>query len=133
MKDIKIASMIEKNMRKNNWTMKELGEKLGKSESTVSLWISGKAQPRMGTVQKMANLFDIPTDELVFGQGNTTIQKSAFNDFLNADDATIAFINLPQIAAYGGYDLTSMSEDDKKELAKQILDSVKFFATKYIK
>lgn len=64
---IVFGETVEKYMRKNNLTMKELGEKVGKGESTVSLWISGKSTPTMGTVQKLADYFGISTDELIFG------------------------------------------------------------------
>lgn len=66
-KDIKFSFMVKKLLVKNNMTMKELGEKVGKTESAVSYWISGKSLPRMGTIQKVADVFGITTDELVFG------------------------------------------------------------------
>lgn len=70
---IRLSEMIEKHMRKNNMTMKELAEKVGKSESSVSLWISGKTQPRMGVIQQLADIFNITADQLIFGddQPNT--------------------------------------------------------------
>lgn len=36
-REIKFASMVEKYMRMNGLTMKELGEKVGRGESTVSM------------------------------------------------------------------------------------------------
>ena len=41
-REIKFASMVEKYMRMNGLTMKELGEKVGRGESTVSMWIANK-------------------------------------------------------------------------------------------
>lgn len=82
-KPIIIDKMIEKHMKKNNMTMKELGEKVGKGESTVSMWISGKSQPRMGTVQKLSDIFNISTDELIYGD--------TFSDMLD-NDATITYL-----------------------------------------
>ena len=49
-------------------TMKELGEKLGKTESAVSYWISGKSVPRLETLQSIAEIFEISTDELITGK-----------------------------------------------------------------
>jgi len=66
-KDIKFGKMVEHYMRLNNLTMKELGEKVGRGESTVSMWISNKSTPPMGIVQKLADLFGITTDEMIYG------------------------------------------------------------------
>lgn len=65
---IQVSSMIEKLMRQNNLTMKELADKIGISESSVSLWISGKTTPRMGMIQKLADFFGVETDEMIFGK-----------------------------------------------------------------
>lgn len=70
-KEIKFSFMVKKLLVKHNMTMKELGEKVGKTESAVSYWISGKSLPRMGTIQKVADIFGITTDELVFGEGTS--------------------------------------------------------------
>lgn len=67
-KEIKFSFMVKKLLAKHNMTMKELGEKVGKTESAVSYWISGKSLPRMGTIQKVADIFGVTTDELVFGE-----------------------------------------------------------------
>lgn len=67
-KDIKFGDMVAYYMRLNNLTMKELGEKVGRGESTVSMWISNKSTPPMGIVQKLADLFGVTTDEMIYGQ-----------------------------------------------------------------
>lgn len=82
--DIRIGEMIDKYMRKNNLTMKQLANKIGRTESAVSLWISGKAMPRMGVVQKMADLFGLTTDQMIFGDDvfdkSKTSTKIQFKD-----------------------------------------------------
>lgn len=72
---IQVSNMIEKLMRKNNYTMKELAEKVGVSESAVSLWISAKTTPRMGTIQKLADVFGVTTDEMIFGKYYEEVKK----------------------------------------------------------
>lgn len=49
-KNIQFGKMVERYMRLNKLTMKELGEKVGRGESTVSMWISNKSTPPMGIV-----------------------------------------------------------------------------------
>lgn len=66
-KDIKFGEMVAHYMRQNNLTMKELGEKVNRGESTVSMWISKKSTPPMGVVQKLADLFGVSTDEMIYG------------------------------------------------------------------
>ncbi|WP_303194398.1 helix-turn-helix domain-containing protein [Thomasclavelia spiroformis] len=66
-KEIKLPYMLKKLMAEKNLTMKELGEKVGKSESAVSYWVSGKITPRIGVIQKLADIFNVTTDELIYG------------------------------------------------------------------
>lgn len=79
-KDIKFGEMVAHYMRLNNLTMKELGEKVGRGESTVSMWISNKSTPPMGIVQKLADLFGVTTDEMIYGSEkniDTSINQKA--------------------------------------------------------
>lgn len=66
-KEIQLPDMLRTLMNKNGLTMKELGEMVGKSESAVSYWLSGKITPRIGVIQKLADIFHITTDELIYG------------------------------------------------------------------
>ena len=43
----------------------ELAKAVGKSESSVSLWLSGKAFPRIDTIQKIADALGCETDNLL--------------------------------------------------------------------
>lgn len=72
-REIKFASMVEKYMRMNGLTMKELGEKVGRGESTVSMWIANKSTPPMGIVQKLADLFGVTTDVMIYGDDSSDI------------------------------------------------------------
>ena len=72
-KDIKLPEMLRKLMSDKNLTMKELGELVGKSESAVSYWLSGKITPRIGVIQKLADIFNITTDELIYGYNESNL------------------------------------------------------------
>lgn len=55
-----------RNARKNNsLTMKELGQKIGVSESTISLYENGKRQPDNETIIKLSNILNCSTDYLL--------------------------------------------------------------------
>lgn len=66
-KKVIVAQMIEHYMRKHGYTMKELGDKLGKSEATISYWIKGRNNPKIGDIQKMADLFGVTIEEMLYG------------------------------------------------------------------
>ncbi len=51
--------------KKNNLTLKKLGEMIGVAESTVSLYENGKRQPDYTTVAKLSKLFNVSTDYLL--------------------------------------------------------------------
>lgn len=79
-REIKFASMVEKYMRMNGLTMKELGEKVGRGESTVSMWIANKSTPPMDIVQKLADLFGVTTDVMIYGDEQVTpLPKSSIS------------------------------------------------------
>ena len=80
-KEIKFGSMVQKYMKINRLTMKELGEKVGRGESTVSMWISNKSTPPMGIVQKLADLFGVTTDVMIYGDDSISELSIKFNDY----------------------------------------------------
>lgn len=55
--------------KKRGWTMKELGERLGVAESTISLYESGSRSPRPEVLHRMADLLEVTTDYLL-GRGH---------------------------------------------------------------
>lgn len=58
-----------KNLRKarkdNGLSMKELGERIGAAESTISLYETGKRQPDNDTIIKLSKTLDCTTDYLL--------------------------------------------------------------------
>ena len=57
-----------RNLRKENkMSQEELAEKLNVSRQSVSLWETEKTQPTLEIVSKLAELFDVSTDELLTG------------------------------------------------------------------
>ena len=56
---------LRKLRKKNNLSMKELGKVLNVSESTISLYESGKREPDFETLIKLAEYFNVSTDYLL--------------------------------------------------------------------
>lgn len=71
--------MIDYFRKENNWTMKEFGEKLGKSESAISKWIKGVRSPMVEDFDKMVNLFNTDPDTLMYGASDLSTTLSEIN------------------------------------------------------
>lgn len=65
--DLKI--LFGKNLQRlrklKNISMNELAESIGVSQSTISDWENGKKMPRSGSIQKIADYFNVPKTELL--------------------------------------------------------------------
>lgn len=67
------ASNLKYLRNKNDMEQQELADKLGrKSGSTVSDWERGKFTPRMGTVDEIAEIFDVDIDTLLYSDMTNT-------------------------------------------------------------
>ncbi len=56
---------LNKLLEKNHSTQKEIAEKIGVSPQTFNTWTQGKAIPRMGKIQKLADYFGINKSDLI--------------------------------------------------------------------
>lgn len=86
-----VGDIFIKNLKKllqaNNMTYKDLAGKIGVKASSVSMWMNGKSLPRMGTLDKIADLFSTPANELITLED---LARTDFNSFLNDSDYTEA-------------------------------------------
>lgn len=86
-----VGDIFIKNLKKllqaNNMTYKDLADKIGVKASSVSMWMNGKSLPRMGTLDKLADLFHTPANELITLED---LARADFNSFLNDSDYTEA-------------------------------------------
>ena len=51
--------------QKNNLTLKELGQKVGMANNTLSQYETGKREPKLETWNKLAKYFNVPTSYLM--------------------------------------------------------------------
>ena len=80
-----IASQIKKLRNGRGWTQPQLADKLSVSKQTISNWETGIKVPRMGSLQKLADLFNVKIGEIT----NASIED---------DDASI--LNKPSNVIY---------------------------------
>lgn len=65
--EVKLGQMIRYYLSQNNMTMKQLGELLDKTESTVSKWIKGTSSPQITELSKMTFIFKTDMNTLMYG------------------------------------------------------------------
>lgn len=62
-------SFVGKNIRylrkSKKMSQPDLAKKLNKSESTIQMWETNYRSPKMGTVQQIAEIFNVPINELI--------------------------------------------------------------------
>lgn len=80
---IVIGNMIRYFMKRDNLTMKQLGSKLDKTESTVSKWVSGKSTPMAKDLSKMTYIFNTDIYTLMYGISHNSDISSEINEILS--------------------------------------------------
>ncbi len=91
-------------MEERHLSQKELAGLAGITEASMSKYLSGDRTPRIDVVVNLANALGVTTDELI---GNE-VEKDGMN-----------LLRLKTVLARG---METMTEDDKKELIKFLLE-----------
>lgn len=76
---------LKKLLSKKNMTYKELSEHLGVKASSISMWMTGNSLPRMGMLDKLADLFNVSVEYLI-----TNKEESPKTYYLNEETAKLA-------------------------------------------
>lgn len=90
MPEIEISTIfinkLKQLLHENNMTYKELAENIGVKASSVSMWMNGNSLPRMGTLDKIADLFNVSVKSLV------TLPNDDANDkpWISIDDNSLS-------------------------------------------
>lgn len=100
-----VSSQIKSFRKKRGWTQVQLAEKMNVSTQTVSNWENGIKFPRMGTLQKLADLFGVKVGDITSTPNQSTLTG------LSVDEA------VDNLRAYQGKPIS----DDEKEVLKDII------------
>lgn len=138
-----MTSVVSKNIRylrkQRKMSQSSLGDKLGKSESAIQMWESDKRSPTMGTIQQLSELFNVDISTLVytdlstgerFHSGYLDSQEDNYIQ-LTASEAAKKFITNQELLKICGLDISKLTDEQITEFANQILESAKFFASKF--
>ncbi|WP_208586028.1 helix-turn-helix domain-containing protein [Gracilibacillus suaedae] len=110
-----LAQRLRSARRNKKLTQEELASKLHTKKQTISNYETGYSSPSNEVLKEIANILDVSTDYLL---GRTDYQKEISNNKIE--------INEPLDGLFG-YDLDSLTEEEKKELKKQLKKEVEFF------
>ncbi len=73
----KINKNIKRLREKNNLSQEDLAQKLFISRQAVSSWEVGRTQPDIEMIGKLSEIFNVPTEELLYGEKrNTALEES---------------------------------------------------------
>ena len=112
--------------------VERLAKELGVSKTTIYRYEDSTIEKiPVQIFDKLCKLLDVTATELT---GNTTdIQKPPElpTSFDNAQDAMEFILKTPTLAAFGGYDPESMSDETIVEFANEILMQLKLVSYKY--
>lgn len=102
---MEINERIRMLMEGRHLTQKELANLSGITEASMSKYLSGERTPRIDVIVNLANALGVTTDELI---GN------------DIENDKMGLVRLKTVLARG---MESISEEDKKELIKFLLEN----------
>lgn len=125
-----------------NWSMKQLGEEIGKitgtsfAQTTVSNWENKGAEPPYSVLIVIANLFGVSTDYLI---GNTqdiqdnilVLEENKKHKDTHIEDEQIS--EVPFITSDLYNDLLTLPVNKKEQLETQLHEYTEFISYKYNK
>lgn len=132
----KLGKRIKELRKANNMTIKDLSEKSGVGQSTISEIETGKAKnPKSETLAKIANALNVTVDTLLvekwddkYNPNGKLAEQVKFIESLklgSPEEALKFILSQPNFMAYGGYNLDDLSEEEILDLANDMLLAMK--------
>lgn len=127
---MKLGEKIKEIRKKKNISVEELAGTLGVSVSTLYRYENSSIEKiPVQVFGKVASALGVTTAELM---GNApSVTPALPSDFTDAQSAMEFILKMPTLAAYGGYDPDTMSEETIIEFANEILQQLKLVSYKY--
>lgn len=98
-----IGKQINKLRNKFGLTQEDLAEKLGYSKQTISNWETGLKTPRMGAIQKIADLFHVSKAYIIEG-----LETDGYDKLLNVYDQ-LNDTRKSEVVSFAEYKLTEQN------------------------
>lgn len=132
----RLGERIKELRKSNKMTIKELSEKSGVGQSTISEIETGIAKnPKGETLSKLASVLNVTVDSLLaekwedeYNPNGKLTKQVKFIESLklnNPEEALKFILQQPAFMAYGGYDLNDLSKEEIMDLANDMLLAMK--------
>lgn len=112
-----VSENIKKILKEHNINQADLAKIAGVSESTVGKWVLEKASPRMGSIEKIANYFNLPKSYILSEENvvaESTVQYSVSNSYEYNYFPTAISAGLP-------FDVDGMTESEKISVPNSLM------------
>ncbi len=130
---MKIGEHIKEIRKARGLSVEEVAEKLDVSVSTLYRYENSSiSKIPIDVIDKLSTVLGVSTGELM-GNSEQAGNEELPTSFVNAEQAMAFMLKMPVLAAYGGYDLTSMDDKTIIEFANEILSQLKLVSYKYRK
>lgn len=127
-----VGERIKEIRKQRKISVEYLAKELGVSKTTVYRYEDSSIEKiPLQVFDKLCELLDVSAAELMGNVPKKNEIPELPNQFDNAQDAIEFIIKTPTLAAYGGYDPESMSDETIVEFANEILQQLKLVSYKY--
>ena len=127
-----IGERIKKIRKEKHISVDYLAKELGVSKTTIYRYEDSTIEKiPVNTFDKLCVILDTSPAELMGNTNINTFPPELPSEFLNAQDAMEFILKTPTLAAYGGYDPSSMSDETIVAFANEILQQLQLVSYKY--
>ena len=125
-----ISKNIKKLRLEHNLSQKEFAKIAGVSDKAVSTWENGTKEPRMGTIQKIADFFGIKKSDII-EDNDDDLPELTEKDEREIESDLEDMMNSMASAAYDGQDTIEDIEAFKATIKAAMIQAKKLAKKKY--
>lgn len=127
-----IGERIKEIRKRKKISVENLASQLGVSKTTIYRYEDSTIEKiPVQIIDKLCELLGVSVAELTGNEAEKKKNQELPAAFDNAQDAMEFIIKSPTLAAFGGYDPESMSDETIVEFANEILQQLKLVSYKY--
>lgn len=127
---------ILKALRENkDLKQEDIAKFMNVDRSTVGKWESSSSKPDYEKLVKLASFYGVSTDYLLGNSDikNPYIEDDLPDDFNTPEEAMDFLLNKNVIMGFTGFDIHSLTDEEKTQYARDLLDHLKLLSLKYKK
>ena len=131
---MQIGEKIKELRKGKNISVDRIAQELGVSKTTIYRYEDSSIEKiPVNTFDKLCNILGVTPSELMGNDAPKTEAAPLPTHFNNAQEAMEFLLKTPTLAAYGGYDPDSMSDETIMNFANEILNQLQLVSYKYKK